>query len=159
MVCVLLYLYMFSGFCYPPTKSEGYSLGVVRASVNSVRTSAVRPSVHTCRLSGTISQYLLVRFDSFLFVLILYVKVNSYGHVGMVSSPNHTFFPGQAWLSGWPVLCVHNFNCNWLQPFLNQQKEGNGRRNYFMINLHKSMGLERDHVLSVWFKTKLICWK
>ena len=34
--------------------------------------------------------------------LMLYVPVNSYGHdrhVGMVSSHNHIFFPGQAWLS------------------------------------------------------------
>ena len=30
-----------------------------------------------------------------LFVLLLYVPVNSYGHYGMVSSPNHTF-PGQS---------------------------------------------------------------
>ena len=27
--------------------------------------------------------------------LMLIVPVHSYGHVGMVSSPNHTFFPGQ----------------------------------------------------------------
>ena len=40
---------------YPPTKSEGYSFGVVRPSV---------------RPSGTISQYLLFRFDSFLVQLI-----------------------------------------------------------------------------------------
>ena len=43
---------------YPPTKSEGYSFCVVRASVHSVRPS------------GTISQYLLVRFDSFLLQMI-----------------------------------------------------------------------------------------
>ena len=43
---------------YPPTKSEGYSFGLVR------------PSVHTFCLSGTISQYLLVRFDSFLVQMI-----------------------------------------------------------------------------------------
>ena len=30
----------------------------------------------------------------------LYISVNSYGHVGTVTSPNQTFFPGQAWLSG-----------------------------------------------------------
>ena len=30
-----------------------------------------------------------------LFVFLLYVPVNSYGHYGMVSSPNHTL-PGQA---------------------------------------------------------------
>ena len=40
-----------SDFFYPPTKSEGYSFGVVRPS-------------------GTISQYLLVRFDSFLVQMI-----------------------------------------------------------------------------------------
>ena len=39
---------------YPPTKSEGYSFG------------GIRPSVRTFCLSGIISQYLLVRFDSFL---------------------------------------------------------------------------------------------
>ena len=42
-------------FCYPPTKSEGYSFDVVRASV---------------RPSGTISQYLLVRFNSLLVQMI-----------------------------------------------------------------------------------------
>ena len=30
----------------------------------------------------------------FLFGLFLYVPVNSYGHVGTVSLPSHTFFPG-----------------------------------------------------------------
>ena len=29
------------------------------------------------------------------FGLLLYVTVNSYGHVGMVSTPNHTFFLGK----------------------------------------------------------------
>ena len=28
----------------------------------------------------------------FCFGLVLYAPVNSYGHVGMVSSPNHTFY-------------------------------------------------------------------
>ena len=50
---------------YPPTKSEEYSFGVVRASVR-----PFRPSVHTFCLSGTISQYLLVRFNSFLVQMI-----------------------------------------------------------------------------------------
>ena len=54
---------------YPPTKSEGYGFGVVRASVRlSVR--PFRPSVCTFCLSGTISQYLLVRFNSFLVQII-----------------------------------------------------------------------------------------
>ena len=58
---------------YPPTKSEGYSFGVVRASVRPSILSvlpSVRPSVRTFCLSGTISQYLLVRFDSFLVQMI-----------------------------------------------------------------------------------------
>ena len=54
-----------SDFFYPPTKLEGYSFGVVRASV-----CPFRPSVRTFCLSGTISQYLLVRFDSFLVQMI-----------------------------------------------------------------------------------------
>ena len=43
---------------YPPTKSEGYSFCVVR------------PSVRTFCMSGTISQYLLVRLNSFLVQMI-----------------------------------------------------------------------------------------
>ena len=43
--------------------------------------------------------YLLLDIDSIkllfiFFGLLLYVPVNSYGHVGTVSSPNHTFFLG-----------------------------------------------------------------
>ena len=57
----------------PSTKSEGYSFGIVRASVrlsvHSVRPS-FRPSVRTFCLAGTISQYLLVRFNSFLVQMI-----------------------------------------------------------------------------------------
>ena len=45
-------------FFYPSTKSEGYSFGVVRASVR------------TFCLSRTISQYVLVRFDLFLVQMI-----------------------------------------------------------------------------------------
>ena len=35
----------------------------------------------------------------FKLILYCYLSVNSYDHVGTVNSPNHTFFPGQAWLS------------------------------------------------------------
>ena len=59
----------FSKFYYPSTKSEGYSFGVVRASVR-LSVHSVRPSVCTFCLSGTISQYLLVRFNSFLVQMI-----------------------------------------------------------------------------------------
>ena len=52
-------------FYYPPTKSEGYSFGVVRPYVHSVCLS-----VRTFCLSGTISQYLLARFNWFLVQMI-----------------------------------------------------------------------------------------
>ena len=51
-----------SKYFYPPTKLMVIVLGSsVRVSVR-----AFCPSVHTFCLSGTMSQYLLVRFDSFL---------------------------------------------------------------------------------------------
>ena len=50
---------------YHSAKSKGYSLGVVSVSVRPSIPSD-RPSAHTFCLSGTITQCLLVRFDSFL---------------------------------------------------------------------------------------------
>ena len=35
-------------------------------------------------------------YAKFLFSLVLYIPVNSYDHVGAVSSSNHTLFPGKA---------------------------------------------------------------
>ena len=46
-----------------------------------------------------------------LFVMLLYIPINSFGHGGMVSSPNHTF----SWTSlnkQVPVICAHTFTCN-----------------------------------------------
>ena len=37
------------------------------------------------------------------------------------------------------VLCAHAFASNWQLPFLNQRKEENGYRNYFMTKLHERM--------------------
>ena len=48
-----------------PTKSEGYSFGVVRASVR-----PFHPYVHTFCLYEILFQYLLVRFDSLLVLMI-----------------------------------------------------------------------------------------
>ena len=45
-------------------------------------------------------------------------QVNSYGHGGMVSSPNHTFL-GKLEQAG-----AHTFPCNWQQPFFNDSAEG-----------------------------------
>ena len=39
-------------------------------------------------------------------------EVNSYGHGGTVSSPNHTFFLGKLEQAVIPVLCAHTFACN-----------------------------------------------
>ena len=50
-------------------------------------------------------------------------QVNSYGHCGTVSSPNHTFF----WASLNKQLTsnrAHTFACNWQQPFMNDSAEG-----------------------------------
>ena len=43
---------------------------LLRSRRDIVLASSVRPSVHSVRPSGTISQYLLVRFDSFLVQMI-----------------------------------------------------------------------------------------
>ena len=39
--------------------------------------------------------FITTDFTSFWFGLMLYVPVNSYGHVWTVSLPNHTFFLGK----------------------------------------------------------------
>ena len=57
----------------------------------------------------------------------------------MVSLPNHTF-PGQASSSKQLTsICAHFFARHWQLPFLNQQKEENDQRKYFMINLYTRM--------------------
>ena len=50
-------------------------------------------------------------------------QVNSYGHGGTVSSPNHTF----SWAGlnkRLTIIRAHTFACNWQQPFLNKSAEG-----------------------------------
>ena len=61
-----------------------------------VKHSTTEPlrSLFTLGLYGLISMKTHVLF-LFLFDLILYVPVNSYGHVRTVSSHNHTFFLGK----------------------------------------------------------------
>ena len=95
------------------------------------------------------------------FALILSPSVNSYGHVGAVSSPNHTFSSASLTKQLTSTSCTY-FTCNWQQPCLNQQKEENGRINYFMINLHESMGPGRDQTrdpmwCSIWLD-KIKIW-
>ena len=53
-------------------------------------------------------------------------------------------------LFSWAVLRAYTFACKSQQPFLNQRKVENDSRNYFMINLHKSMGHYLDHTRGPW---------
>ena len=66
-----------------------------------------------------------------------------------------TLFPTQAWLIHQPVLCEDTFACNWHKHFLNQTFEENDSRNYFMVNLHESMGLGRYRTHDPWICNQL----
>ena len=92
-----------------------------------------------------------------LFGLRLYLPVNSYGHVKMVSSPNHTF----SW-ANLTKLRAHFFACNWQQPFVNQRKEKNDSGNNFTINLPESMESgrhqNRDPCISSWTRVHYRTW-
>ena len=51
-------------------------------------------------------------------------------------------YPHSSWaslLGSLPALSAHSFASNWQLPFLNQRKEENGRRNYFITKLHERM--------------------
>ena len=65
-------------------------------------------------------------------------QVNSYGHGGTVSSPNHTGKLEQA-VNQYFVCKLTSTLLEWFSG-----REENDRRNYFMINLHESMGPGRD---------------
>ena len=78
------------------------------------------------------------------FGLALNVLVNSYGHVSTISSPYHTVF---SWAVdqyfGYICLLVTVNNPVWIRG-----REDNDCRNYFMINLHESMGPGQDQTHS-----------
>ena len=87
-----------------------------------------------------------------LFVLLLYVPVNSYGHGGTVSSHNHTFFLGKLeqavneYLVHIFSLVTHN-NPSWM----NQQKRKGG--DWLIVTNFKYSGKQcRDeiHCFSEW---------
>ena len=87
-------------------------------------------------------------------------QVNSYGHGGTVSSPNHTF----SWASLNKQLT--STSCTYFRLLLTTNllewfsgREENDRRNYFMINLHKSMGPGRDRTRDPWIcnQTSISC--
>ena len=99
--------------------------------------------------------YLLAR-SFIMFVLLLYVPVNSYGHDGTVSSSNHTF--SWASLNKWLTSNPCTYFCLLLTTTLLEcfsKREENDHRNYFMINLHKSMGTGRDPTRDPWFFSQM----
>ena len=83
-------------------------------------------------------------------------RLNSLGCVERVSSPNHIFFSWKSLTKQFTSTLRTMFPCNWQQPFLNQQKEENDRRNYFMISLHESMGPGWDQTLDLWICSPMI---
>ena len=68
-------------------------------------------------------QNTLFNFTLGLFVLLLYVLFNSYGHGGM-SVHLTKFFLWASLNKQLPVLRAHTFGFNWQQPFLNKSAEG-----------------------------------
>ena len=78
-------------------------------------------------------------------------QVNSYGHCGTVSSPNHTF----SWaglnkpLTSNSCTCFRLYLTTILLEWISGREE-NDRRNHFMINLHESMGPDRDRTRDPW---------
>ena len=82
-------------------------------------------------------------------VLLLYVPVNSYGNGWPVSSPNHTF--------SWARLNKQLTSAS-STYFRFSGREQNDRRNYFLINLHKSMGPGQDGPLDLQSDTYILTW-
>ena len=67
-------------------------------------------------------------------------QVNSYGHDGTVKSPNHTFSWASLNKQLTSTLCTYfGLQLTTLLDWFSKREE-NDRRNYFMINLHESMG-------------------
>ena len=104
----------------------------------------------TQKLYYTLATKVMLKTHSFksvcLFVLLLYVPGNSYGHGRLVRSPNHTF--SWASLNKW----VTRTSCTYFSLLLTKTlldwfsgREENDCRNYFMINLHKTPGWDRTH--------------
>ena len=81
---------------------------------------------------------------------MLYLPVNSYGHVGTVSSPKHIFPLGKL------DYAVNQYFMHTLSletdnnPSWISGREENGRRNYFMINIQESMGPGQDWTRDPW---------
>ena len=98
-----------------------------------------------------IDTLLVVCFFCFVLLCCFTSQVNSYGHCGTVNSPNHTF----SWADLNKRLTSNSckyFHLQLTTTLLEQisEREENDRRNYFMINLHESMGPDRDRTRDPW---------
>ena len=87
-------------------------------------------------------------------------QVNSYGHGGTVSWPNHTF----SWASLNKQLTSNSCTYFRLYPTTTllewiSGREENDCRKYFMINLNESMGPGRDRTRDPWIcsQTRICC--
>ena len=86
---------------------------------------------HTYRNNAKIS---IVQLLCWCFLTLWHIL----GHFGQ----GQLSYPHYSWaslLGSLQVLSAHSFTNNWQLPFLNQQKGENGRKNYFMTNLHERM--------------------
>ena len=82
---------------------------------------------HRRRMGEWLKYFILLSISSplVLFVCLFVLRPKSTAVVMAVHLP--TLFPGQAWTSGYPLLCAHIFACKWQQPFLNDDS-AEGRR-------------------------------
>ena len=94
-----------------------------------------------------------------LFLLLLYAA-SQRGHGGTVSSPNHTFSWASLNKQFTSTSCTYfrlQLTTTLLEWF--SRTEENDCRNYFMINLHESMGPGRDQTSDPWIcrQTRICC--
>ena len=106
-------------------------------------------------VSGRLYRILVPSISKFTMIDWLFCcftsQVNSYGHCGTVSSPNHTF----SW-AGLNKRLTSN-SCTYFRLQLTTTllewisgREENDCRNHFMINLHESMGPDWDRTRDPW---------
>ena len=76
----------------------GPKIVIILLSINQIKKNRLTEMVLLCTHNLCFSWRLIFNLMTLLFCLfglMLYIQVISYGHVGMVSSQNHTFFLGK----------------------------------------------------------------
>ena len=77
-----------------------------------------------------------------IFVVFLCRRFTALQHILGQFGRGQLTYPHCSWaslLGSLPLLSVHSFASNWQLPFLNQLKEENGSRNYFLTKFHERM--------------------